>query len=149
MNIVEIENPEGVIVQFGGQTPLNLADRLHNAGVPIIGTSPDSIDLAEDRKRFGALLDELKIPSPPNGTAVSADEAKIIANKLGYPVVVRPSFVLGGRAMAIVYDEPTLDEYMRTAIDASPEKPILVDKFLERAVEIDVDALADETAVVI
>ncbi|HEX8639102.1 MAG TPA: carbamoyl-phosphate synthase large subunit, partial [Pyrinomonadaceae bacterium] len=149
MNIFETENPEGVIVQFGGQTPLNLADKLHNAGVPIIGTSPDSIDLAEDRKRFGALLDELKIPSPPNGTAVSAEEAKIIANKIGYPVVVRPSFVLGGRAMAIVYDEPTLDEYMRTAIDASPEKPILIDKFLERAVEIDVDALADETGVVI
>ncbi|MGI8469233.1 MAG: carbamoyl-phosphate synthase large subunit [Pyrinomonadaceae bacterium] len=149
MNIVETENPEGVIVQFGGQTPLNLADRLHNAGVPIIGTSSDSIGLAEDRKRFGALLDELKIPSPENGAAISAGEAKTIAGKIGYPVVVRPSFVLGGRAMAIVYDEQTLDEYMRTAIDASPEKPILIDKFLERAVEIDVDALADETAVVI
>ena len=149
MNIVEVEKPEGVIVQFGGQTPLNLADRLHNAGVPIIGTSPDSIDLAEDRKRFGALLDELKIPSPENGSAVSAEEAKGIADKIGYPVVVRPSFVLGGRAMAIVYDEQTLDEYMRTAIDASPEKPILIDKFLERAVEIDVDALADEETCVI
>jgi carbamoyl-phosphate synthase large subunit len=149
MNIVETENPEGVIVQFGGQTPLNLADRLHNAGVPIIGTSPDSIDLAEDRKRFGALLDELKIPSPENGTAVSAEEAKVIADKIGYPVVVRPSFVLGGRAMAIVYDEQTLNEYMRTAIDASPEKPILIDKFLERAVEIDVDALADEDTCII
>lgn len=149
MNIVEKENPEGVIVQFGGQTPLNLADRLHNAGVPIIGTSPDSIDLAEDRKRFSALLQDLKIPQPENGTAVSPEEAKEIANKIGYPVVVRPSFVLGGRAMAIVYDEQTLDEYMRTAVDASPEKPILIDKFLERAVEIDVDALADETATVI
>ena len=149
MNIVEKEKPEGVIVQFGGQTPLNLADRLLNAGVPIIGTSPDSIDLAEDRKRFSALLQDLKIPQPENGTAVSPEEAKIIANKLGYPVVVRPSFVLGGRAMAIVYDEQTLDEYMRSAVDASPEKPILIDKFLERAVEIDVDALADETAVVI
>ncbi|HEX8251490.1 MAG TPA: carbamoyl-phosphate synthase large subunit, partial [Pyrinomonadaceae bacterium] len=149
MNIVETEKPEGVIVQFGGQTPLNLADRLHNAGVPIIGTSPDSIDLAEDRKRFGALLDELKIPSPENGTAVSPEEAKIIAAKIGYPVVVRPSYVLGGRAMAIVYDEQTLDEYMRTAVDASPEKPILIDKFLENAVEIDVDALADETACII
>ncbi len=149
MNIVETENPEGVIVQFGGQTPLNLADRLHNAGVPIIGTSPDSIDLAEDRKRFSALLQDLKIPQPENGTAVSGEAAKIIANKLGYPVVVRPSFVLGGRAMAIVYDDQTLDEYMRSAVDASPEKPILIDKFLERAVEIDVDALADETAVVI
>ncbi|CAN5407713.1 carbamoyl-phosphate synthase large subunit [soil metagenome] len=149
MNIVEVEKPEGVIVQFGGQTPLNLADRLHNAGVPIIGTSSDSIGLAEDRKRFGALLDELEIPSPENGTAVSAEEAKVIADKIGYPVVVRPSFVLGGRAMAIVYDEKTLDEYMRTAIDASPEKPILIDKFLERAVEIDVDALADEKTCVI
>ncbi|MBK7705033.1 MAG: carbamoyl-phosphate synthase large subunit [Acidobacteria bacterium] len=149
MNIVETERPEGVIVQFGGQTPLNLADRLHTAGVPIIGTSPDSIDLAEDRKRFSALLQELNIPQPANGTAVSSEEAKAIARKIGYPVVVRPSFVLGGRAMAIVYDEATLDEYMRSAVDASPEKPILVDKFLERAVEIDVDALADDATVVI
>jgi carbamoyl-phosphate synthase large subunit len=149
MNIHDVERPEGVIVQFGGQTPLNLADRLNEAGVPIIGTSPDSIDLAEDRKRFGALLSELNIPSPANGTAVSPDEAKAIASEIGYPVVVRPSYVLGGRAMAIVYDEPSLDEYMRSAVDASPEKPILIDKFLERAGEIDVDALADETAVVI
>ncbi len=149
MNIVDTEKPEGVIVQFGGQTPLNLADRLHEAGVPIIGTSPDSIDLAEDRKRFSALLKELNIPQPANGTAVSPEEAKVIAEEIGYPVVVRPSFVLGGRAMAIVYDEETLDEYMRTAVDASPEKPILIDKFLERAVEIDVDAIADETACVI
>ncbi|QQS33795.1 MAG: carbamoyl-phosphate synthase large subunit [Acidobacteriota bacterium] len=149
MNIVDIERPVGVIVQFGGQTPLNLADKLHAAGVPIIGTSPDSIDLAEDRKRFSSLLNELNIPQPPNGTATSPEEAKAIAAEIGYPVVVRPSFVLGGRAMAIVYDEQSLDEYMRTAVDASPEKPILIDKFLERAAEIDVDALADETAVVI
>src|SRR5687767_10458563 len=149
MNIVDVEKPEGVIVQFGGQTPLNLADRLHAAGVPIIGTSPDSIDLAEDRKRFSSLLQELNIPQPPNGTAISPEEAKVIAAEIGYPVVVRPSFVLGGRAMAIVYDEQTLDEYMRTAVDASPEKPILVDKFLERAGEIDVDALADDGTVVI
>jgi carbamoyl-phosphate synthase large subunit len=149
MNIVETEKPEGVIVQFGGQTPLNLADRLNEAGVPIIGTSPDSIDLAEDRKRFGALLAELKIPCPENSSVTSAEEAKTVAGKIGYPIVVRPSFVLGGRAMAIVYDEQTLDEYMRSAVDASPEKPILIDKFLERAAEIDVDALADETAVVI
>ncbi len=149
MNIVDVEKPEGVIVQFGGQTPLNLADRLHAAGVPIIGTSPDSIDLAENRKRFGALLAELKIPCPENSSVTSADEAKIVANKIGYPIVVRPSFVLGGRAMAIVYDDQSLDEYMRIATDASPEKPILIDKFLERASEIDVDALADETAVVI
>ena len=149
MNIVDVEKPDGVIVQFGGQTPLNLADRLHQAGVPIIGTSPDSIDLAEDRKRFGALLDELGIPCPDNSSVTSIEEAKTAASRIGYPIIVRPSFVLGGRAMAIVYDEETLDEYMRTAVDASPEKPILIDKFLERASEIDVDALADETAVVI
>lgn len=149
MNIVDVEKPEGVIVQFGGQTPLNLAGRLNEAGVPIIGTSPDSIDLAEDRKRFGALLEELNIPCPENSSVTSADEAKAVANKIGYPIVVRPSFVLGGRAMAIVYDDQSLDEYMRSAVDASPEKPILIDKFLERAAEIDVDALADETTVVI
>ncbi len=149
MNIIEVEQPTGVIVQFGGQTPLNLALPLHEAGVPIIGTSPDSIDLAEDRKRFGALLEELKIPAPPNGTAVSPEEAKSVAASIGYPVLVRPSYVLGGRAMAIVYDAESLDAYMRTAVDASPQKPILIDKFLERAAEIDVDALADESAVVI
>ena len=149
LNVVEVERPDGVIVQFGGQTPLNLADRLGAAGVPIIGTSPDSIDLAEDRKRFGALLAELNIPCPDNSSVTSADEAKAIANTIGYPIIVRPSFVLGGRAMAIVYDEESLDDYMRSAVDASPEKPILIDKFLERAAEIDVDALADETAVVI
>ena len=149
MNIVDVERPDGVIVQFGGQTPLNLALPLHNAGVPIIGTSPDSIDLAEDRKRFGALLDELNIPQPPNGTATTLPEAREIAAKLGYPVMVRPSFVLGGRAMAIVYDETTLDEYMRSAVDVSPDKPILIDKFLENAAEFDVDALADaETCVI-
>jgi len=149
MNIVEVEKPDGVIVQYGGQTPLNLADELHAASVPIIGTSPDSIDLAEDRKRFSELLKDLKIPQPENGTAVSPEEARVIADKIGYPIIVRPSFVLGGRAMAIVYDEQSLDEYMRSAVDASPQKPILIDKFLERAVEIDVDALADETACVI
>ncbi|HJU53293.1 MAG TPA: carbamoyl-phosphate synthase large subunit [Pyrinomonadaceae bacterium] len=149
MNIVDVERPEGVIVQFGGQTPLNLAMRLSEAGVPIIGTSPDSIDLAEDRKRFGALLAELGIPQPENGTAVSPDEAKECAARIGYPVLVRPSYVLGGRAMAIVYDEASLDEYMRTAVDASPERPVLIDKFLERAAEFDVDALADETACVV
>jgi carbamoyl-phosphate synthase large subunit len=149
MNIVDVEKPDGVIVQFGGQTPLNLADRLHTAGVPIIGTSPDSIDLAEDRKRFGALLSRLNIPCPENSSVTSAEDAKTVANAIGYPIVVRPSFVLGGRAMAIVYDDQTLDEYMRSAVDASPEKPILIDKFLERAAEIDVDALADETTVVI
>ncbi len=149
MNIVDVEKPEGIIVQFGGQTPLNLAMRLAAAGAPIIGTSPDSIDLAEDRKRFGALLDKLGIPQPENGTAVSGEEAKECAARIGYPVLVRPSYVLGGRAMAIVYDEKSLDEYMRTAVDASPEKPVLIDKFLERAAEFDVDALADEETCVV
>jgi carbamoyl-phosphate synthase large subunit len=149
MNIVDVEKPLGVIVQLGGQTPLNLAMRLHEAGVPIIGTSPDSIDLAEDRKRFGALLDELGIPQPENGTATSIEEAREIAKRIGYPVLVRPSYVLGGRAMAIVYDEDTLDQYMRTAVDFSHDRPVLIDKFLEQAAEFDVDALADESACVI
>jgi len=149
MNIVDIEKPTGVIVQFGGQTPLNLAMRLHEAGVPIIGTSPDSIDLAEDRKRFGALLSHLGIPQPENGTATSIEEAREIAARIAYPVLVRPSYVLGGRAMAIVYDEETLDDYMRTAVDFSHDRPVLIDKFLEQAAEFDVDALADETACVI
>ena len=149
MNIVDVEKPTGVIVQFGGQTPLNLAMRLHGAGVPIIGTSPDSIDLAEDRKRFGALLSELGIPQPENGTAVSIEGARLIAERVGYPVLVRPSYVLGGRAMAIVYDEDSLDEYMRTAVDFSHDRPVLIDKFLEQAAEFDVDALADDSACVI
>jgi carbamoyl-phosphate synthase large subunit len=149
MNIVDIERPSGVIVQFGGQTPLNLAMRLHGAGVPIIGTSPDSIDLAEDRKRFGALLDELGIPQPENGTATSIEAAREIAERIGYPVLVRPSYVLGGRAMAIVYDQETLDHYMRTAVDFSHKRPVLIDKFLEQAAEFDVDALADDSACVI
>ncbi len=143
MNIVELEKPKGVIVQFGGQTPLNLAMRLHEAGVPIIGTSPESIDLAEDRKRFGKLITELRIPQPVNGTAVNVEEAKHIAAGIGYPVLVRPSYVLGGRAMMIVYDEASLEQYMKSAVDASPEKPILIDRFLEDAFEVDVDALAD------
>jgi carbamoyl-phosphate synthase large subunit len=149
MNIVDVEKPNGVIVQFGGQTPLNLAMRLNEAGVPIIGTSPDSIDLAEDRRRFGALLTELGIPQPENGTATSIQEARVIAERIGYPVLVRPSYVLGGRAMAIVYDEETLDDYMRTAVDFSHDRPVLIDKFLEQAAEFDVDALADDSACVI
>src|SRR5713226_3821008 len=149
MNIVDVEQPTGVIVQFGGQTPLNLAMRLHGAGVPIIGTSPDSIDLAEDRKRFGALLNELGIPQPENGMAATAEEAKEVARKIGYPVLVRPSYVLGGRAMAIVYDEESLDQYVRTAVGFTPDRPVLIDKFLERAAEFDVDALADESTCVI
>ena len=149
MNIVDVEKPTGVIVQFGGQTPLNLAMRLHEAGVPIIGTSPDSIDLAEDRKRFGALLRESGIPQPENGTATSIEEAREIAERIGYPVLVRPSYVLGGRAMAIVYDDEALERYMRTAVDFSHERPVLIDKFLEQAAEFDVDAVADETACVV
>ena len=149
MEIVDRERPFGVIVQFGGQTPLNLAMRLLAAGVPVIGTSPESIDLAEDRKRFGALLVELGIPQPPNGTATSNEEARDAAAEIGYPVLVRPSYVLGGRAMQIVYDEATLENYMTFAVEASPEHPVLIDSFLEDAVEIDVDALADGERVVI
>jgi carbamoyl-phosphate synthase large subunit len=149
MNIVDVEKPEGVIVQFGGQTPLNLAMRLHKAGVPIIGTQADSIDLAEDRKRFGMLLRELGIPQPENGMAATGEEAKKVAEEIGYPVLVRPSYVLGGRAMAIVYDQESLDEYVRTAVGFTPDRPVLIDKFLERAAEFDVDALADDNTCVI
>jgi carbamoyl-phosphate synthase large subunit len=149
MNIVDVEKPEGVIVQFGGQTPLNLAMRLHHAGVKVIGTSPDSIDLAEDRKRFGALLKDLGIPQPDNGMAASVEEAREIAGRIGYPVLVRPSYVLGGRAMAIVYDQEALETYVRNAAGFTPDRPVLIDKFLEQAAEFDVDALADDTACVI
>ena len=149
MNIVDVEKPEGVIVQFGGQTPLNLAMRLHHAGVKVIGTSPDSIDLAEDRKRFGALLQELGIPQPDNGMAASIEDAREVAARIGYPVLVRPSYVLGGRAMAIVYDQEQLDQYVLNAVGFTPDRPVLIDKFLEQAAEFDVDALADDTAVVI
>jgi carbamoyl-phosphate synthase large subunit len=149
MNIVDVEKPDGVIVQFGGQTPLNLAMRLQKAGVKVIGTSPDSIDLAEDRKRFGALLKELGIPQPDNGMAASVEEAREIAKRIGYPVLVRPSYVLGGRAMAIVYDQEALETYVRNAVGFTPDRPVLIDKFLEQAAEFDVDALADDTACVI
>jgi carbamoyl-phosphate synthase large subunit len=143
MNIIEAEKPKGVIVQFGGQTPLKLAASLEQAGVNILGTSPDSIDLAEDRERFGALIEELKIKQPPNGMATSFEEARDIAKRLTYPVLVRPSYVLGGRAMEIVYDEENLARYMKLAVDASPERPILVDKYLDGAIEVDVDAVSD------
>jgi carbamoyl-phosphate synthase large subunit len=149
MNIVEVEKPEGVIVQFGGQTPLNLAMRLHKAGVPIIGTTAESIDLAEDRKRFSSLLSDLGIPQPESGMAATGAEAKEIAAKIGYPVLVRPSYVLGGRAMAIVYDEESLDAYVRNAVGFTPDRPVLIDKFLERAAEFDVDALADDKTCII
>src|SRR5437870_5082968 len=149
LNIVREEKPNGVIVQFGGQTPLNLALDLQHGGVPIIGTSPESIDLAEDRKRFGDLLRRLDIPQPQNGTAVTLEEARNVARQIGYPVLVRPSYVLGGRAMVIVYDESMLDNYMGAAVQVSRERPILIDKFLEDAYEIDVDALCDDEQVVI
>jgi carbamoyl-phosphate synthase large subunit len=143
MSIYELEQPDGVIVQFGGQTPLNLAMKLWGAGVKVIGTSPESIDLAEDRKRFGALLRDLNIPQPENGTATSYEEAKTVAARIGYPLLVRPSYVLGGRAMVIVYDERALANYMEHAVEASPAHPVLIDRFLEDAFEVDVDALAD------
>lgn len=149
LEIVAVENPDGVIVQFGGQTPLKLAVALEKAGVPIIGTSPDAIDRAEDRERFQALLHKLDLKQPANGLARSFEEAETIAEQIGYPVVVRPSYVLGGRAMEIVYGIEQLRNYMKFAVQASPEHPILIDKFLDHAIEIDVDALADGTDVVI
>ena len=139
----------GMIVQFGGQTPLNLAQRLRKAGVPIIGTSPESIDLAEDRKRFGKLLQELSIPQPDGGTATSVEEALAVGARIGYPVLVRPSYVLGGRAMVIAYDAEEVARYMTTAVEYSSDRPVLVDHFLESAVEVDVDALCDSRDVVI
>jgi carbamoyl-phosphate synthase large subunit len=149
LNIYDTEQPAGTIVQFGGQTPLNLALPLKHAGVPIIGTAPENIDLAEDRKLFGKLLDELGIPSPPNGTATSAEEACGVAAKIGYPVLVRPSYVLGGRAMVIAYDEDSVRRYMREAVDFSQDRPVLIDRFLEDATEVDVDALSDGENVLI
>ena len=143
MNIVEKEKPEGVIVQFGGQTPLNLAVPLMRAGVPILGTSPDAIDRAEDRERFQALIEKLGLLQPPNGTAMDLDQALEVAERITYPVVVRPSYVLGGRAMAVVYDKEELVDYFREQVPEKPEHPILIDKFLEHAVEVDVDALSD------
>jgi carbamoyl-phosphate synthase large subunit len=139
----------GMIVQFGGQTPLNLAQRLRAAGVPIIGTSPESIDLAEDRKQFGRLLEDLDIPQPRGGTATSVDEALAVGEQIGYPVLVRPSYVLGGRAMVIAYDADAVTRYMREAVEYSQERPVLIDHFLENAIEVDVDALCDSKDVVI
>ena len=149
LNICEQEKPDGVIVQFGGQTPLNLAAALKERGVPIIGTSPRSIELAEDRKYFSALLDEIGLKQADAGTATNEEEAVSVARRIGFPVLVRPSFVLGGRAMMIVYDEQELRTYMREAVDASPERPVLVDRFLQHAMELDVDVIADgETSVI-
>jgi len=143
LNVIHRVEPMGVIVQFGGQTPLNLARALEAAGVPILGTSPDSIDLAEDRERFRLIIDRLKLRQTPNGSTTRYEEARRIAERIGYPVLVRPSFVLGGRAMEIVYDEPSLSRFVAAAIEASPGHPVLIDKFLEDAREVDVDAIAD------
>ncbi len=149
LNICDTEKPDGVIVQFGGQTPLTLALPLKAHGVPIIGTDPESIDLAEDRDRFGKLLADLDIPAPASGTATSPEEALEVARRIGYPVLVRPSYVLGGRAMVIAYDEQTVESYMREAVVYSQERPVLVDRFLEDATEVDVDALCDGDEVLI
>lgn len=149
LNIYHKEKPSGVIVQFGGQTPLNLAVALKEAGVPIIGTSPKDIARSEDRKLFKAVLDEIGLMQAPNGTATSSEEAAPIAAALGYPVIVRPSYVLGGRAMQIVYDEELLHDYMHSAVQASPEHPVLIDKYLEEAIEVDVDAISDGEKTVI
>ncbi len=137
----------GVIVQLGGQTPLSLAQRLSDAGVPIVGTTPEAIDLAEDRGEFGEVLTQAGLPAPKYGTAISFDQAKRIADDIGYPVLVRPSYVLGGRGMEIVYDEPSLESYISRATEITPEHPVLVDRFLDDAIEIDVDALCDGTEV--
>ena len=149
LNIADVEKPDGVIVQFGGQTPLNLAIPLKQAGLPIIGTDPANIDLAEDRKLFGRLLDELQIPCPANGAATSSEEACAVARRIGFPVLLRPSYVLGGRAMVIAYDEEHVRRYMHEAVTFSQERPVLVDRFLEDATEVDVDALSDGQDVLI
>ncbi|UCD66588.1 MAG: carbamoyl-phosphate synthase large subunit, partial [Deltaproteobacteria bacterium] len=149
LNIIEREKPDGVIVQFGGQTPLNLAVPLADAKVPIVGTSPDSIDRAEDRKRFQQFLQKLNLKQPANGTARTMEEALEIAERIGYPVVVRPSYVLGGRAMRIVYNEKGIREFMASAIIVSSEHPVLIDKFLKDAVEVDVDAISDGEVTII
>jgi len=149
LNIYDQEKPEGVFVQFGGQTPLNLASGLKAAGVPILGTQPESIEVAEDRQLFAAMLDKLRLRQTPNGSATSTDEAIAIAKKIGYPVLVRPSFVLGGRAMELVYNEGDLRRYMASAIEVTPDRPVLIDRFLEDAIEVDVDCISDgETTVI-
>jgi carbamoyl-phosphate synthase large subunit len=149
LHIVETEKPDGVIVQFGGQTPLNLSKGLHKAGVPIIGTQPESIDRAEDRKLFQAMLKKLGLVQPANDTAMTVDEAVVVAEKIGYPVIVRPSYVLGGRAMKIVYNPKELENFTEQAILASAGHPVLIDKFLEDALELDVDAISDGSMTII
>jgi carbamoyl-phosphate synthase large subunit len=143
MNVIEVERPVGVIVTLGGQTPINLAGRLRDAGVPIMGTQPDAIDLAEDRDRFASLLDRLEVAYPPSSTAETVEDARAVARRVGYPLIVRPSYVLGGRGMAIVYDDEGLAKYMSAATRVSPDHPVYLDSFLEDAIELDVDALCD------
>ncbi len=137
MSIYKKEKPEGVIVQFGGQTPLNIASELASAGVRILGTPPDVIDLAEDRDRFRKMMKKLGIPQPESGMASNLDDAIIIAKEIGYPLMVRPSYVLGGRAMEVIHDEDMLRHYVAAAVEVSPERPILIDKFLEGAIEVE------------
>jgi carbamoyl-phosphate synthase large subunit len=159
LNIIEAENPVGIIVQFGGQTPLKLAvplqaylkqqEESNSSLTKIWGTSPDSIDIAEDRERFEKILHQLDITQPANGIAWSYEDAVVVARRVGYPVVVRPSYVLGGRAMEIVYSDQELERYMIYAVQVEPEHPILIDKFLENAIEVDVDAIADHTGKVV
>lgn len=149
LNICDRMQPDGVIVQFGGQTPLNLARGLEASGINIIGTTPDMIDAAEDRERFQAILEKLDLRQPPNGIATTTESARAAADRIGYPVLVRPSYVLGGRAMEICYDQASLVRYMAEAVDVSPDKPVLIDKFLEDAIEVDVDAVSDGTDTVV
>jgi carbamoyl-phosphate synthase large subunit len=149
LSIYEKEKPEGVIVQFGGQTPLNIANELSEAGVRILGTSPETIDLAEDRDRFRQMMRQVGIPMPESGMASNLDEALFVANRIGYPLMVRPSYVLGGRGMQVVHDEEMLREYVAAAVDVTPDRPILIDKFLENAIEAEADAIADGTDVLV
>jgi carbamoyl-phosphate synthase large subunit len=145
LSIYDKEKPEGVIIQFGGQTPLNLARELSEAGVKILGTSPDTVDLAEDRDRFRHIIEKLQIPQPPSGMAGNLEEALTIASQIGYPLMIRPSYVLGGRAMKIILDKDMLEEYVKKAVDVSPDRPLLLDKFLEDAIETEADAISDGT----
>ena len=149
LEIVHVERPEGLIVQYGGQTPLKLAVPLHELGVPILGTSPDAIDRAEDRERFAQLIEKLRLRQPENGVARSAEEAFRVARRIGYPVMVRPSYVLGGRAMEVIYDDADLEHYLKEAVSASNERPVLIDRFLRDAAEVDVDVVADGSDVIV